>query len=296
MGLNFALVIGAMAGQMGLMFIKVIDVGGVPGLIIAALFATPFALLFGFGTGKILNKTKGREMITSLVLGFFAMGLYQLVFLSFIGTLIPINNPEIVLSNGVGFKNAMDLKFIMNSLDYILRPSIMGIKIPVVTMILVVLLCWFTKFIVKTKLGQDFRALGQDLHIAKVAGINTDKTRIIAISISTVLAAWGQIIFLQNLGTMNTYASHEQVGMFAIAALLVGGASVTRATIGQALVGTVLLHTMFIVSPYAGKNIFGDAQIGEFFRVFVSYGVIAMSLVLHAWQKHMNAKQHELKE
>jgi simple sugar transport system permease protein len=190
----------------------------------------------------------------------------------------------------------MDLKFVMNSLDYILRPSIMGIKIPVVTMILVVMLCWFTKFIVKTKLGQDFRALGQDLHIAKVAGINTDKTRIIAISISTVLAAWGQIIFLQNLGTMNTYASHEQVGMFAIAALLVGGASVTRATIGQALVGTVLLHTMFIVSPYAGKNIFGDAQIGEFFRVFVSYGVIAMSLVLHAWQKHMNAKQHELKE
>ncbi|MDF2891496.1 MAG: hypothetical protein K0R80_1863, partial [Clostridia bacterium] len=39
-----------------------------------------------------------------------------------------------------------------------------------------------------------------------------------------------------------------------------------------------------------------DAQIGEFFRSFVAYGVIAMSLLLHAWQKHMNAKHKERME
>jgi simple sugar transport system permease protein len=155
------------------------------------------------------------------------------------------------------------------------------------------LLCLFTKFIVKTKLGQDFRAMGQDLKIAKVSGIPTDKTRIIAITMSIVCAAWGQIIFLQNIGTLNTYASHEQVGMFAIAALLIGGASVTKATIGEAFVGTILFHTLFIVSPNAGKNLFGDAQIGEFFRVFIAYGVIAASLVLHAWQKYAERRRRE---
>jgi simple sugar transport system permease protein len=70
-------------------------------------------------------------------------------------------------------------------------------------------------------------------------------------------------------------------------------ASVTKATIGEAFVGTVLFHTLFIVSPNAGKNLFGDAQIGEFFRVFIAYGVIAASLVLHAWQKYAERRRRE---
>ncbi|MGE5678112.1 MAG: ABC transporter permease subunit [Pseudomonadota bacterium] len=293
MGLNFALVVGAMAGQIGLIAIKIWGIGGVPGLLLALLVAFPFALLFGWGTGVILNKTKGQEMITSLILGFFAMGLYQLVFLLFMGTIIPVKNPEVILTGGVGLKNALDLKLIQYSLDNMWKINLMGIKIPVISFVIIAVFCVFTKFIVKTKLGQDFRALGQDINIAKVSGINVDKTRLIAITISTVMAAWGQIMFLQNIGTLQTYSSHEQVGMFAVAAILVGGATVTKATIGEAILGTILFHVLFIVSPNAGKNLFGDAQLGEFFRAFVAFGVIAMSLVLHAMQKNMLAKQKE---
>lgn len=289
MGLNFALVVGAMAGQIGLITIRILNIGGIVGLLFAAVISIPFALLFGYGTGKILNKTKGREMITSLILGYFAMGLYQLVFLLFMGTIIPVKNPEIILAGGVGVKNAIDLKLIQYSLDNIISINVMGVKLPIFSFLIIALLCFFTKFIVKTKLGQDFRALGQDLHIAEVAGINVDRTRLIAITISTVLAAWGQIMFLQNIGTLQTYSSHEQVGMFAVAAILVGGASVTKATVGEAILGTILFHTLFIVSPNAGKNLFGDPQIGEFFRSFIAYGVIALSLVLHAWQKNISS-------
>jgi simple sugar transport system permease protein len=293
MGLNFAVVIGAIAGQIGLIMIKFMDVGGIGGLMLAFLFATPFAILFGYLVGKVLNKTKGREMITSLIMGYFANGLYQLVFLLFVGTIIPVKNPEMILPGGIGLKNAFDLKLVQYSLDNILNIPIMGIKIPFFTFILVAILCYFNQFIVKTKLGQNFRALGQDIRIADVAGIDVDKTRIIAMIISTVLAAWGQIIFLQNIGTLQTYTAHEQAGMFAVAALVIGGATVTKATIGQALLGTVLFHTLFTVSPAAGKNLFGDAQIGEYFRSFIAYGVIAMSLFLHAWQKNVAARNKE---
>ncbi|HWR09482.1 ABC transporter permease subunit [Sporomusa sp.] len=296
MGLNFALVIGAMAGQIGLIAVKIWDIGGLAGFTASVLVATPFAVLFGYLTGITLNKTKGREMITSMILGFFANGLWQLVFLLFIGTLIPIYNPEIVLKSGVGLKNAIDLKFIQYSLDKLLYFKIGGITIPVVTFLTVIALAWFTRFIVTTKIGQDFRALGQDLHIAQVAGIPTDKIRLIAITISTILAAWGQIIFLQNIGTLNTYNSHEQVGMFAIAALLIGGATVAKATISDAVIGTLLFHTLFIVSPQAGNNLFGDAQIGEFFRVFIAYGIIGVSLLLHAWHKYMENKRKSMLE
>ncbi|HQC63638.1 MAG TPA: hypothetical protein PK459_00900, partial [Anaerolineaceae bacterium] len=115
-------------------------------------------------------------------------------------------------------------------------------------------------------------------------GINVDQTRIIAMIISTVLASWGQLIFLQNIGTFSTYGAHTQIAQFAIAALLVGGASVQKATNKQAIIGVILFHTLFIVALQAGKQLFNNAQIGEYFRVFVSYGVIALSLAMHAWK------------
>ena len=140
-------------------------------------------------------------------------------------------------------------------------------------------------YLLKTKLGQDMRAVGQDMYIAEVSGINVDRTRIISIIISTVLAAWGQIIFLQNIGTINTFGSHSQVGLFAVASLLVGGASVDRASWKEALIGTFLFHFLFVISPLAGQNLMNNAQIGEFFRVFVAYGIIGIALMLHAWEK-----------
>jgi simple sugar transport system permease protein len=30
----------------------------------------------------------------------------------------------------------------------------------------------------------------------------------------------------------------------------------------------------------------GNAQIGEYFRVFIAYGVIGLALLLHAWEQN----------
>ena len=80
------------------------------------------------------------------------------------------------------------------------------------TLLVVALLCVVLQYFMRTRLGQEMRAVGQDRHIAEVAGIDVDRIRIIAMIFSTVLAAWGQLIFLQNISTLNTYNSHEQVG------------------------------------------------------------------------------------
>lgn len=76
--------------------------------------------------------------------------------------------------------------------------------------------------------------------------------------------------------------------MFAIAALLVGGASVDRASIGNVFLGVILFHTMFIVAPKTGAAITGDSMIGEYFRVFVSYAVITLALVMYESKKRKN--------
>jgi len=289
MGLNFGMVLGAMAGQIGLIFVTDWAVSGVSGMALAALIGTPIAVVLGYICGAVLNKAKGREMVTSYILGFFVNGVYQLIVLYTMGKLIPISNPQLVLSRGYGIRNAINLTGVRHALDNLIPFRISGIDIPLATFIFIGMFCLFIVWFRKTKIGQDMRALGQDMKVAEEAGIPVERTRIIAILISTILACYGQIIFLQNIGTMNTYNSHEQAGMFAIAAILIGGASVSRATITNVFVGVILFHLMFVVSPMAGKELIGQAQLGEYFRVFVSYGIIALALVLHAWRR-MRAK------
>ena len=177
------------------------------GIFLASIISIPFSILLGIMGGSILNKAKGREMITSMILGFFINGVYQLVVLYGMGKVIPLSDKKLLLSRGYGVRNAIDLVNIRQSLDSFLSFSIGGVEIPVFTFLIIVALGFFTVWFRKTKLGQDMRAIGQDIEVAKTAGIDVDKTRIIAIVISTVLAGFGQIIYLQNMGTMNTYNS-----------------------------------------------------------------------------------------
>ncbi len=285
MGLNFGMVLGAMAGQIGLIFVTDWAVAGWAGMMLASIIGMPIAVVLGYICGAVLNRAKGREMVTSYILGFFINGVYQLVVLYGMGRIIPISNPLLVLSRGYGIRNAINLTGIRRALDTLIPFRLGTIDIPLATFIVIGIFCLFIVWFRRTKLGQDMRAIGQDMAVAEAAGIPVERTRIIAIIISTVLACFGQIIFLQNIGTMNTYNSHEQAGMFAIAAILIGGASVSRATITNVFVGVVLFHLMFVVSPMAGKELIGQAQLGEYFRVFVSYGIIALALVLHAWKR-----------
>lgn len=414
LGLNFGIVVGAMAAQIALFLTTYWGFTGVGGFFITVALATPIALVFGFLVGKLFNLVKGNEMIAGLILGYFADGIYQLIFLFVFGGVIAMNNPTLMIATGVGVKNTIDLKdtvkyaldtipmltvleigfylviagllfttihkrikkqavnwkdtalkaaaavfvyaltFIgpveqfLSSDRLLLLPAVelgclsvvlwqlfqivrhkmtkhtgagsfgkrdtfdirralvfivlagavygltyipalfnvlIAVQLPVMTYICIGVLCVFNNLLMRTRLGQNMRAVGQNRAVANSAGIDVDKTRIIAMLFSTVLASWGQLIYLQNIGTMSTYGAHTQVGQFAIAALLVGGASVQKATNKNALLGIVLFHTLFIVSPLAGKELFGDPVIGEYFRVFVSYGVIAMALAMHAWKK-----------
>jgi len=349
MGINFAITIGAMAAQIAVLWVIEWGVSGLPGMALAALMTVPLAAFFGFLIGKLLNKMKGQEMIGGLILGYFANGLYQLLFLFIFGNLIPLKAPGLVIKGSTGVANTIDLstergfKYALDGLwsvdfgtaMYILFgvlavltvalllmkkmkikrgaaylgvmaasvllyqiPAVASafsmVKVPMVTFIVVGVLCIFNSALLKTRLGQQFRAVGQNRTVANASGINVDKVRVIAIMISTVLAGWGQLIFVQNMGSFQTYGAHEQVGLYAGAAILVGGAGIRKATNGQAILGCILFHLLFIVAPAAGKNLFGDAAIGEYFRVFISYGVIALALVMHAWsgvQKKLSAKE-----
>ena len=284
MGINFAITIGAMAAQIAALWVIEWGVGGFGGFLLAMLLTMPIAALFGFLIGKLLNKMKGQEMIGGLILGYFANGLYQLLFLFIFGNLIPLNTPGLVIKGSTGVANTIDLTYgsgggIKYALDGLWKLSFgpaLYICCGVIAALLrgadadqaperqkgrhlpsafwrrpaccirsprwprssawsrcpwsrswwSALLCLFNVGIMKTRIGQQFRAVGQNRTVANASGIHVDHVRVIAIMISTVLAGWGQLIFVQNMGTFQTYGAHEQVGLYAGAAILVGGASI----------------------------------------------------------------------
>lgn len=301
MGINFGIPLGAMAGQIGLVFVTDWGLTGPLGLVVAALIGTPIAILLGIFSGKVLNRARGREMITSMMLAFFTLGVYMLFLLYMCGSIIPFRNKTIILSQGYGIKNAVKLgvaKGFDSILNYAIEIPVFGqvikFEFPVVTVLIIAAICVFTVWFKKTKLGQDMRAVGQDQKVSLNAGLMNDKIRIQSIVISTVLACYGQIIYLQNIGTLNTYAGQDQTALYAAASLLVGGASVTKASIPNAIVGTALFHLMFIVMPLAGKALTGDAMIGEYFRTFLSYGVVTVSLIMHAYSRQKEIDDNRL--
>ena len=404
LGMNFGIVVGAIAAQVSVFWIVHWGFTGIAGLMLSALMSTPIAIFFGWLLGMLYNKTKGAEMIAGLVLGFFADGLYRLYTLYIIGGVIPFDDPNL-LERGFGLRNAFDLtgnlKYSLDDISFLTVCILLGIIFVVISLIsmlhgkkvgasnnkknlanavlgaglvvfgfvgrmipminllfgskrliftdvalfggiglaafaaiklilklkkkengigglialavlgialtagtgiapvraiyqsiqisactygIIVLFCVFNNWILNTKLGQNMRTVGQKRAVATSAGIDVDKTRIIATCISTVLAAWGQLVFLQNLGTFNTVQQQTNVGLYAIAAILVGGATVQKAENKHAIIGVILFHTLFVVAPLAATKIVGDAAISEYIRMFISYGVIAVSLAMHAWK------------
>ncbi len=352
LGLNFGIVVGAMAGQLAIIAVRYFDIGGFGGFWLCMLLALPIAGLFGWLTGMLYNKTRGQEMIASLIVGYFGNGVYMFIVLFVIGAIIPVTaNHPMILPGNVGVRMTVDMGTIKYALENVVRLPFCAFmaavcllclawlvygqffrrlkpgqqrmgrvkfylfsllsaagfvlflvqqltkgqltvvrKVPLLTVLLIALLAAFTKWIMTTKLGQDFRSCGQDQYIAESNGINVDRTRIIATVISTVLAAWGMIIFLQNIGTLNVYTAHTQIGFFSVAAILVGGATVDKATVSQAVTGCLLFQAMFILSPEIGQSIFGQAILGEYFRTFMLYGVIGLSLGLYVWKARKKSR------
>lgn len=351
LGMNFGIVLGAMCGQLGLVAVTLMKLGGLTAVVVAAVIGAAAAVVCGFFAGKILNQTKDQEMITSMIVGYFSNGIYQFIFLFVVGGIIKVES-DIILTGGVGIKNTIALDNMQFALDnlsvfgmntrvdvfsgiiffcaFFAVAALIGaalhkrwdkllycklaicaglaafsfaasampqfarakmlIRVPIPSFLLVLAICWLIQQFMKTKLGQDMRAIGHDRAVAASSGINVDRVRVISVIISTVLASLGQIIFYQNLGTMDAYYGHEKVGTFCVAAILIGGASVKKANIGHAVLGTLLFHLLYTVSPLASQRIFNNSMVGGYFRMTICYAVIAVALMLHVWETQVKAK------
>lgn len=281
MGLNFAVIVGAMTAQASYLIILNCNIEGGLGVLLVFLLTIVLSVLVGYVLGRLMNVVKGKEMVTSIVIGFLSNYIYQLVFMVGFGTIIKVYNDSLVLKTGVGVKNMIDLKSFKDFFNSFGSITVGGIKISIFLIIMVLIIAFITYYLINTPFGQRVRIVGLSEEKAENTGVNVNHTRIWVMIISTVMAGIGQFVYLQNIGSLNVYTEHLNVDTFSCAALLAGGASIKKASVRNALFGVILMHTLFVLSPLAGQNSFDNVALGEYFRSFIVYGVIAFALVMN---------------
>lgn len=281
MGLNFAVIVGAMTAQAAYLIVLNWNMKGGAGVLFVFLITILLSVLVGYILGRLMNVVKGKEMVTSIVIGFLSNYIYQLIFIVGFGTVIKVHNDSLVLKTGVGVKNMIDLKSFKEFFNSFGSVTIGGIKVSVFLIIMVLAIAFIMYYLMNTRFGQRVRIVGLSEEKAENTGINVNRTRIWVMIISTVMAGIGQFVYLQNIGSLNVYTEHLNVDTFSCAALLAGGASIKRASVRNALFGVLLMHTLFVLSPLAGQNSFDHVALGEYFRSFIVYGVIAFALVMN---------------
>jgi len=129
----------------------------------------------------------------------------------------------------------------------------------------------------RTKMGTAMSAVGSNPEYAKSCGVNVNRIRIISVILSTVIAAIGIIVFEESFGFIQLYMAPLYMAFPAIAALLLGGASVGKASIKNVIIGAFLFQGILTMAPSVINNII-KSDMSEVIRIIVSNGMIVYAL------------------
>lgn len=273
-GLNFGLPLGIIAGLLGATITLELGFSGLPSFFMAILIATPFALVLGAGYGWMLNKIKGGEMMVATYVGFSSVSFMCMMWL-----LLPYSNPTMVWGlSGKGLRTTISLEgYYDKALAKIAQINIGNVSIPTGTLLFFALLALLVWGFLHTKTGTAMTAVGSNPAFARASGINIDKMRILSVVMSTWLGAVGILVYEQGFGFIQLYMGPFSMALPAVSAILIGGASVNKASIANVVIGTFLFQGMVTMTPTVMNSMI-HMDMSEVIRVIVSQGMILYAL------------------
>ena len=274
LGLNFGLPIGIICGLVGCVMALNADIPGVAGLAAATGIGVLLAIPAGIAYGWLLNKTRGQEMMVGTYLGFAIVSFMSIFWLA-----APFQNPSLVWAiGGRGLRTTLSLTGTYDRiLDRWLAFQIAGVRIPTGALLAFFGLCFLVWLFFRTKAGITISAARSNPRFALAAGISDERTRIQASVLTTVLGAIGIVVYSQSFGFVQLYTAPLLMAFPLIACILIGGATVSRATIGHVIVGTLLFQSILTIAlPVTSQVIEGD--ISETARLIIQNGMILYAL------------------
>jgi len=274
-GLNFGIPVGLIAGMIGAVVSLELKLTGLAGITVAFLVGIFFAAIFGFFYGLLLNRVKGDEMIIATYVG------YSFVFLmNIMWTVLPFKNPASVQGfKGEGLRITISVKeywiHVLSGFGEININKYLAIPTGMILLFAVVAI--FVWLFFRTKTGTAITAVGSNPEYARASGISIDKMRTISVMLSTMIASVGMIVYEQSFGFIQMYNSPMAFTFPSVAAVLLGGASVHKATIMNVVVGTFLFQGILTMTPSVVNSAI-NIDISEVIRIIVTNGLIVYAL------------------
>ena len=271
-GLNFGMPLGIEAGLLGALLSIELGFSGFTGFILAILIAIIFGFIFGWAYGAILNKVKGGEMMIATYIGFSSVA-----FMCIMWIVLPFRKADMIWAyGGSGLRTTISVetywKGVLNNVFGKISQAI-----PVGEIIFFLLLAFLMWLFFRTRSGLSMSAVGKNEKFAQATGIDADKSRKQSVIISTVIAAIGIIVYQQSFGFIQLYLAPFNMAFPAIAAILIGGASVNRVTIWHVMIGTFLFQGILTMTPTV-VNALIKTDMSETIRIIVSNGMILYAL------------------
>ncbi|MEW6244067.1 MAG: ABC transporter permease [Bacillota bacterium] len=273
-GPNFGISLGIVCGLVAATLSIELDLVGLAAFFFAVAVSAILGSLVGYVYGLLLNRVKGQEMTVGTYTGFSVVSLMCVFWL-----MAPYKSPEMIWPyGGEGLRVTITLQ---NRFDKVLNEllafDVVGVRIPTGLLIFLAICCALMWVFLRTKTGMAMLAVGSNPRFAASSGINVDKFRLVGTVLSTVLGAVGIVVYAQSYGFLQLYTAPLYMPFFAVASILIGGASIKHATIMQALVGTFLFQALLVVAlPVANEAIANN--LSEVIRIILSNGMILYAL------------------
>jgi simple sugar transport system permease protein len=282
-GLNFGIPLGAVGGLLAMILVLNWEFRAGGGLLLAMVLSLGIGAIAGIPYARLLERVKGQEMMVSIYVGFAAVAGASILWLS-----IPISNTELIWPlGGEGLRNTIVLTdYFAHKLDRFGSFSIGAGFFPTGLLLFWLALCGAMGLFFRTKVGLALSAAGSNPRFAETGGINVSRMRIIGVALSTALAALGIVVFSQSYGFVQLYKAPLLMAFPAVAALLIGGATVRHATVSHVIVGTFLFQSVLTTSlplvnelvANGGEGASNLGNIPEIARLIISNGIILYAL------------------
>lgn len=272
--LNLGMPIGIISGLMATLIAMENNMTGWPAFGFAVFLAIILALPVGYFYGKLLNRLKGNEMTVSTYVGFSYVSLFCIAWM-----VLPFKNPKLTWALGTGLRTMHNMGNSFGSvLDNFLRFKVLGVSVPTGLLLFLLLCCLLMYLFERSKSGVAMLAAGSNPAFATASGINVDKMRIVGTTLSTVIASVGIIVYSSSFGFMQLYNGPQQMGFIAASAILIGGATVSKAKVYHVILGTFLFQGVLAMGIQVANAMIDIGGLSEVMRILISNGIILYAL------------------
>lgn len=277
-GPNFALPIGIICGLFAIVLSIEFGFVGFGWLGMSILLAIVFAVILGYLYGKLLNAVKGSEMTIATYTGFSISAFMCLAWL-----MIPFTSTKMGWFMGKGLRETIQLDAVgaAQILSNFWRFNIggeNGVIIPTGMLIVLFLCCFIVWLYFRSKSGVAISAGGINPRFAQASGININKNRVKANVLSTVMGAIGIIVYSQGYGYAQLYNAPLMMAFPAVAAVLIGGATASRAKVSHVIIGTFIFQGLLTTALPVANQLFEGTDLSEILRAIIQNGIILYAL------------------